>query len=182
MKLKSASIEMQNLFTDEFRCASLNKLTDELILNGKGAFSTIEPPFEGNDFDEIVKRLTPRLEKVGITSHFLTENTKLIQLHSGIDIVKKQLQRVIHSLEKGAFKYINSFFNFGQLRDGILSLFKGRIRPAITGILFGFINLFVGCLEVFSHFIPIASIAALSQHVVSARLRRAKATGLHPSP
>lgn len=57
----------------------------------------------------------------------------------------------------GALKYINSFFNFGQLHDGIVSLFKGKIRPAITGIVFGFINLFVGCLEVFSHFIRIIS-------------------------
>jgi len=57
----------------------------------------------------------------------------------------------------GIPKYINSFFKFDQLRDGIVNLFKGKIRPAITGILFGFINLFVGCLEVFSHFIRIIS-------------------------
>ena len=57
----------------------------------------------------------------------------------------------------GAFRYLDSFFNFGQLRDGIVSLFKGKIRPAITGIMFGFISLFVGMLEVFSHFIRIVS-------------------------
>jgi F-type H+-transporting ATPase subunit a len=57
----------------------------------------------------------------------------------------------------GIPNYINSFFKFDQLRDGIVSLFKGKIRPAITGILFGFINLFVGFLEVFSHFIRIVS-------------------------
>lgn len=57
----------------------------------------------------------------------------------------------------GVFHYLNTFFNFGQLRDGIVSLFKGKIRPAITGIMFGFINLFVGILEVFSHFIRIIS-------------------------
>ncbi|MBM3153774.1 MAG: F0F1 ATP synthase subunit A [Chloroflexi bacterium] len=57
----------------------------------------------------------------------------------------------------GIPKYINSFFKFDQLRDGIVSLFKGKLRPAITGILFGFINIFVGCLEVFSHFIRIIS-------------------------
>lgn len=53
--------------------------------------------------------------------------------------------------------YLNSFFNLGQLLDGILSLFRGRIRPAMSGIMFGFINLFVGFLEVFSHFIRIIS-------------------------
>ena len=57
----------------------------------------------------------------------------------------------------GVFRYLNSFFNLGQLRDGLVNLFKGKIRPAITGIAFGFINLFVGFLEVFSHFIRIIS-------------------------
>jgi len=57
----------------------------------------------------------------------------------------------------GFFRYLNSFFNIGQLRDGFISLFKGKIRPAITGIMFGFINLFVGGLEVLSHFIRIIS-------------------------
>ena len=57
----------------------------------------------------------------------------------------------------GLFRYFNSFFNFGQLRDGVVSLFRGKIRPAISGILFGLINLFVGGLEVLSHFIRIIS-------------------------
>ena len=55
------------------------------------------------------------------------------------------------------FHYMDSFFNFGQLRDGFISLFKGKIRPAISGIMFGFINIFVGGLEVLSHFIRIVS-------------------------
>jgi len=57
----------------------------------------------------------------------------------------------------GFFHYLNGFFNFGQLRDGFVSLFKGKIRPAFTGIAFGFINLFIGGLEVLSHFIRIIS-------------------------
>lgn len=57
----------------------------------------------------------------------------------------------------GVFRYINSFFNFGQLRNGFVSLFKGKVRPGISGIGFGFINLFVGGLEVLSHFIRIIS-------------------------
>ncbi len=57
----------------------------------------------------------------------------------------------------GLFRYINNFFNFGQLRDGIINLFRGKIRPAISGIMFGFINLFVGGLEILSHFIRIIS-------------------------
>ena len=57
----------------------------------------------------------------------------------------------------GLFRYLNSFFNFGQLRDGVVSLFRGKLRPAISGILLGLINLFVGGLEVLSHFIRIIS-------------------------
>jgi F-type H+-transporting ATPase subunit a len=57
----------------------------------------------------------------------------------------------------GTFHYLGEFFNFGQLGRGVKELFKGRIRPAITNIAFGFINLFVGMLEAFSHLIRIVS-------------------------
>ena len=57
----------------------------------------------------------------------------------------------------GFAHYLNGFFNLGQLRDGFSSLFKGKMRPAISGIMLGFINLFVGTLEIFSHFIRIVS-------------------------
>jgi len=57
----------------------------------------------------------------------------------------------------GAFRYLREFFNFGQIGRGIKELFTGKIRPAITNIGFGFINLFVGLLEVFSHLIRIVS-------------------------
>ncbi|MCJ7655454.1 MAG: F0F1 ATP synthase subunit A, partial [Dehalococcoidia bacterium] len=35
--------------------------------------------------------------------------------------------------------------------------FKGKIRPAFSGIMFGFINLFVGGIEILSHLIRIIS-------------------------
>jgi F-type H+-transporting ATPase subunit a len=57
----------------------------------------------------------------------------------------------------GLGHYIGGFFNFGQLRDGVSNLFKGKIKPAISGIVLGLINIFVGVLEVFSHFIRIIS-------------------------
>jgi F-type H+-transporting ATPase subunit a len=57
----------------------------------------------------------------------------------------------------GAVRYLGEFLNFGQIGRGIKELFKGKIRPAITNIAFGFINLFVGMLEVFSHLIRIVS-------------------------
>ncbi len=57
----------------------------------------------------------------------------------------------------GAFRYLGEFFNFGQIGRGVKELFTGKIRPAITNIAFGFINLFVGMLEIFSHLIRIIS-------------------------
>ncbi|MCJ7791045.1 MAG: F0F1 ATP synthase subunit A [Dehalococcoidia bacterium] len=57
----------------------------------------------------------------------------------------------------GASRYLGEFFNFGQIGRGVKELFRGKIRPAITNIAFGFINLFVGLLEVFSHLIRIVS-------------------------
>jgi len=57
----------------------------------------------------------------------------------------------------GAFRYLGEFFNFGQIGQGVKELFGGKIRPAISNIAFGFINLFVGLLEVFSHLIRIIS-------------------------
>jgi F-type H+-transporting ATPase subunit a len=57
----------------------------------------------------------------------------------------------------GFLRYLNYFFNVGQLRDGLKSLFKGKIKPAISGIVYGFINLFIGVLEVISHFMRIIS-------------------------
>jgi len=57
----------------------------------------------------------------------------------------------------GTFHYIGEFINVGQIGQGIKQLFKGKVRPALTDIAFGFINLFVGLLEIFSHLIRIVS-------------------------
>ncbi|HJX03668.1 MAG TPA: F0F1 ATP synthase subunit A, partial [Dehalococcoidia bacterium] len=57
----------------------------------------------------------------------------------------------------GALHYINGFFNTGELAGGIRSLFKGKAKSAVKGIMLGLINIFIGILEVFSHFIRIIS-------------------------
>jgi F-type H+-transporting ATPase subunit a len=57
----------------------------------------------------------------------------------------------------GVSRYLGEFFNFGRIGRGIRKLFTGKIRPAITDIAFGAINLFVGILEVFSHLIRVVS-------------------------
>lgn len=57
----------------------------------------------------------------------------------------------------GPLKYIDSFFNFGQLRDAFVNLFKGKIKPFLTNLASSFLNIFIGILEIISHFIRIVS-------------------------
>ena len=57
----------------------------------------------------------------------------------------------------GSIKYINSFFNFDKLISGFATFFKGNLRTGIVEILYGIIYLFIGVLEVVSHFIRIIS-------------------------
>jgi F-type H+-transporting ATPase subunit a len=51
----------------------------------------------------------------------------------------------------GVFHYLSEFINVGQMGQGLKQLFTGKIRQAIMNIVFGFISLFVGVLEIFSH-------------------------------
>jgi F-type H+-transporting ATPase subunit a len=57
----------------------------------------------------------------------------------------------------GLKPYTSSFFNANELVEGIKSLFKGRIKEAIKGIGMGSINIFIGLIEILSHFIRIIS-------------------------
>lgn len=57
----------------------------------------------------------------------------------------------------GAVHYVNGFFNIGELMGGVKSLFRGKAKSAVKGIGLGLINIFVGCLEVLSHFIRVIS-------------------------
>lgn len=107
--------------------------------------------------------LLPFFGTIGITEHdgtfiplFRAANTD-INLPLSIAIVSFTCVEFWGLRSLGFFRYLNTFFNFGQLRDGFISLFKGKIRPAISGIMFGFINLFIGMLEILSHFIRIIS-------------------------
>jgi F-type H+-transporting ATPase subunit a len=51
----------------------------------------------------------------------------------------------------GASHYLGEFINFRQLIGGLKQLLKGKIGQGAMDIVFGFINLFVGVLEIFSH-------------------------------
>lgn len=51
----------------------------------------------------------------------------------------------------GFFRYTGEFINVRQLLRGLKQLVTGRMKEAPLNIVFGFINLFVGALEIFSH-------------------------------
>jgi len=57
----------------------------------------------------------------------------------------------------GPLKYVDSFFQFSALGKAFGELFKGNVKPFLSGLAFGFINIYVGLLEILSHFIRIVS-------------------------
>jgi F-type H+-transporting ATPase subunit a len=57
----------------------------------------------------------------------------------------------------GAGHYFSEFFNFGQFITGLRELFTGKLKNGIRDFLFGFINIFIGLIELLSHFIRIVS-------------------------
>ena len=57
----------------------------------------------------------------------------------------------------GVLHYLKEFVNISQMIDGFKQLFQGKIGQAVMDIAFGFINLFVGVLEIFSHLIRMLS-------------------------
>jgi F-type H+-transporting ATPase subunit a len=57
----------------------------------------------------------------------------------------------------GALHYIDSFFQFSELGKAFKELFKGNSKAFVSGLAFGFINIYVGILEILSHLIRIVS-------------------------
>jgi F-type H+-transporting ATPase subunit a len=57
----------------------------------------------------------------------------------------------------GPFHYISEFINVRQMLQGLKQLFTRKMGQAVMNIAFGFINLFVGVLEIFSHLIRMLS-------------------------
>jgi F-type H+-transporting ATPase subunit a len=51
----------------------------------------------------------------------------------------------------GVSHYVSEFINVRQLGQGLKELFTGKIKTGPMNIVFGFITLFVGVLEIFSH-------------------------------
>lgn len=107
--------------------------------------------------------LLPFFTTIGITSShgvfvplFRSANTD-INLPLSIAIVSFIFVEYWGMRALGVFHYIGEFINLRQLREGFLQLLRGKLRAAFSGIVFGVINLFVGTLEIFSHFIRLIS-------------------------
>ena len=107
--------------------------------------------------------LLPFFGTIGIPEHngiivpYLRAANTDINLPLSIALVSFFFVEYLGLRSLGFLHYFNGFFNFGQLRDGFKNLFTGKIKPAMSGIFFGFINLFIGALEILSHFIRIIS-------------------------
>jgi F-type H+-transporting ATPase subunit a len=54
-------------------------------------------------------------------------------------------------------KYLANYFNFGEFVGGIGKLFKGNVKGAFSSMFTGFINIFIGLVELLSMFIRIVS-------------------------
>jgi F-type H+-transporting ATPase subunit a len=57
----------------------------------------------------------------------------------------------------GVFHYLSEFINVQQMGQGVKELLKGKVGQGVMDVVFGFINLFVGVLEIFSHLIRMLS-------------------------
>ncbi len=86
----------------------------------------------------------------GLVSIFRAANTD-INLPLSIAISSFVLAESWGMRAIGTVHYVSEFINVKQLGQGLKELFMGRLRTAPMNILFGFISLFVGVLEIFSH-------------------------------
>jgi F-type H+-transporting ATPase subunit a len=53
--------------------------------------------------------------------------------------------------------FFAQFFNFGQMGRGLKQIFTGKLKSGLGSLFFGFIDVFVGLLELLSYFIRIVS-------------------------
>ena len=60
-------------------------------------------------------------------------------------------------LRSHGLRYLRKFFSVGQFLNSIGQLFRGRFKAGLSGLFTGFINIFVGLLELLSELIRIVS-------------------------
>ncbi len=57
----------------------------------------------------------------------------------------------------GLFRYLKKFVRLGQLKNGFILLFSGKVKSAFGALFFGILDAFVGFLETISEFIRLIS-------------------------
>ncbi len=107
--------------------------------------------------------LTPFFGTIGITEHDGTFVPLLRAANTDINLPLSVALISVGCVEfwglrsLGFFHYSKGFFDLSPLRNGFVGLFRGKIKPALSGIFLGVINIFVGFIEVLSHLIRIVS-------------------------
>ena len=104
-----------------------------------------------------IEHITEGSHTYAITVPFLRAANTDINLTLSIAIVSFLFIEYLGFSRIGPFKYLDSFFQFSSLGKAFADLFKGNWKSFLSGFLFGFINIYVGLLEILSHFIRIVS-------------------------
>jgi F-type H+-transporting ATPase subunit a len=104
-----------------------------------------------------VEHKTEGLHTYTVTVPFLRAANTDINLTLSIALVSFLFIEYLGFSRIGPLKYLDSFFQFSALGKSFGDLFKGKGKAFLSGLAFGFINIYVGLLEVLSHFIRIVS-------------------------
>jgi len=104
-----------------------------------------------------IEQVTEGSQSMTVIVPFLRAANTDINLTLSIALVSFIVIEYLGFSKIGPLKYIDSFFQFGELGKAFGELFKGNGKAFASGLAFGFINIYVGLLEVLSHFIRIVS-------------------------
>jgi len=104
-----------------------------------------------------VEHITEGSHTYSITVPFLRAANTDVNLTLSIALVSFLFIEYLGFSRIGPLKYMDSFFQFSSLGKAFGDLFKGNWKAFLSGLAFGFINIYVGLLEILSHFIRIVS-------------------------
>ena len=104
-----------------------------------------------------IEHITEGSHSVTVIVPFLRAANTDVNLTLSIALVSFLFIEYLGFSKIGPLKYIDSFFQFSALGKAFGELFKGNGKAFVSGLAFGFINIYVGLLEILSHFIRIVS-------------------------
>lgn len=113
---------------------------------GFGHHGTISGAFVGSSKGFIVE--TPILRKANTSINFPLALALIAFISWSVWAVKLI----------GVREYSKQFFKFGQLFEGLKTLFKGKLRAGVSGVFMGAVEIFTGLLELLSRVMQIVSL------------------------